>query len=278
MPETVDEKRRICHNCQNKAYGKKANKYKVCSVCHTIAYCGKECQRKDWPRHKENCLPVRVADFPGKGRGLVTSKDIKKGHVILEEVADIVVEESFRNARGIIDQVNKMSEERKSQFYKLKAIDREGGSTEVKIFFQNGRECKGYCALFLNSSLINHSCSPNTIASMETEVTNNVPQITQKVIAIRDIGKGEEITTTYLSVKDSVELKSQRRTILQTVFIDDCQCIVCVGDILDQDEIIKKVQNCDTYLICHTFMASPTTTFAFVILFHLSLGTWQTTN
>ena len=43
-----------------------------------ITYCSKECQVADWDRHEWNCVPVMVTEFPGKGRGLVASKDIIK--------------------------------------------------------------------------------------------------------------------------------------------------------------------------------------------------------
>lgn len=39
-----------CSNCN-----KKAEKLSNCSACQTVAYCSKECQRIDWPRHKTDC-------------------------------------------------------------------------------------------------------------------------------------------------------------------------------------------------------------------------------
>ena len=29
-----------------------------CAACHNIAYCGRECQRDDWPSHKRRCAPA----------------------------------------------------------------------------------------------------------------------------------------------------------------------------------------------------------------------------
>ena len=30
---------------------------KRCSHCDRVQYCSKECQRKNWPRHKQFCIP-----------------------------------------------------------------------------------------------------------------------------------------------------------------------------------------------------------------------------
>lgn len=30
-----------------------------CSACHSVRYCGRECQRKDWPDHKAQCRHIR---------------------------------------------------------------------------------------------------------------------------------------------------------------------------------------------------------------------------
>jgi hypothetical protein len=32
-----------------------------------VYYCTTACQRSDWPRHKTNCFPVRVADVGAAG-------------------------------------------------------------------------------------------------------------------------------------------------------------------------------------------------------------------
>mmetsp|Transcript_48393 Transcript_48393/g.94565 ORF Transcript_48393/g.94565 Transcript_48393/m.94565 type:complete len:963 (-) Transcript_48393:88-2976(-) len=42
-----------CHAC-NKMEGKK-NELKRCGHCNIVAYCGRECQKKDWKEHKKIC-------------------------------------------------------------------------------------------------------------------------------------------------------------------------------------------------------------------------------
>ena len=76
MPEDLTD-RRCCHKCSKTVTGKR--KLSKCGRCQSITYCGRECQREDWPRHSQYCIPVMVAEIPGKGRGLVASKAFKKG-------------------------------------------------------------------------------------------------------------------------------------------------------------------------------------------------------
>eukprot|EP00877_Chromochloris_zofingiensis_P012924 jgi/Chrzof1/7886/Cz02g40010.t1 len=40
------------------ACGQAADELKRCSRCKGIWYCGRDCQRMDWPRHKTECEPV----------------------------------------------------------------------------------------------------------------------------------------------------------------------------------------------------------------------------
>jgi len=41
--------------------GKAAAPLKACSRCRDKQYCGRECQRRDWPGHKKTCNVARVA-------------------------------------------------------------------------------------------------------------------------------------------------------------------------------------------------------------------------
>ena len=75
MPETLTDRNR-CHKC-DKTGKRKKDKLSKCGRCEAITYCSRECQAEDWPRHKDNCVPVMIAEVGEKGRGLVAAKDIK---------------------------------------------------------------------------------------------------------------------------------------------------------------------------------------------------------
>ena len=121
MPEIL-KRRKSCHKC-HKVYDKKLKTCKVCSSCHSITYCGQECQEEDWPRHRDNCIPVRVAvvDKQTGARGLVASKNFKKGEIIYAETALIVDEGS--GTITLSEKIKMLSDEQKSQFYKLEVRD-----------------------------------------------------------------------------------------------------------------------------------------------------------
>ena len=85
MPENLTDRNK-CHKC-HKTGERKKDKLSKCAGCHSITYCSKECQREDWPRHSDNCVPVMVKEYEEKGRGLVAAKDIKMGEQILTDKA-----------------------------------------------------------------------------------------------------------------------------------------------------------------------------------------------
>lgn len=36
----------------------KSEKFKKCARCKSTYYCGRECQKKDWKRHKKSCFNI----------------------------------------------------------------------------------------------------------------------------------------------------------------------------------------------------------------------------
>ena len=251
MPENLTD-RRCCHKCNMTVTGKR--KLSKCAQCHSITYCGQECQREDWPRHSQYCIPVMVTEIPGKGRGLVASKDFKKGQIIFKDTAAITIKAPsyIVPLHELKEQISKLSEEQKSKFYQLtphavgKLIPtqvtsalRENCLKEFTLFVNN---CTGLnidkdtLYLFINSSLLNHSCAPNaTVEKCGDDLQHN------KVIAIKDISKGEEVTESYLEGLE-LKTKTQMRTELQADCSFDCKCGVCTGSIPDQDGIISKIK------------------------------------
>ena len=146
MPEIATDKI-SCRTC-DKSVG-----LSRCARCHAISYCSVQCQRKDWPRHKYNCLPVLLTAVQGKGRGLVATKEFKKGDLIFTETAAISFEglgegvpvlrvdlenmmsNDTTNMNAIMDQVMALSDRER-----LKLLNRqlEGGQNLAKnlVFVQ----------------------------------------------------------------------------------------------------------------------------------------------
>ena len=62
-----------------------------CCTCGLAKYCGKICQRADWGSHKSSCPSFSVQTIPGKGRGLVATRRLGLGVVVLTEDPVVVL-------------------------------------------------------------------------------------------------------------------------------------------------------------------------------------------
>ncbi len=257
MPETYIEpltNRQECFQCHKTVTGKK--KLSKCAGCHAITYCGVECQREDFPRHKWNCLPVMVTEIPGKGRGLVAARDIKMGEQIFTDKVHIklysVGQDINEDIKSIKEQLNKLPSEARRQFHKLPAVDygNRGDFLIYQKFMNNSRirhakdesksetDCR---YLSLNILLINHSCAPNVAVGP----LQPYDEIKNEVRAIKDIPRGDEVTMCYISSYISnIEIvgfnRQQRREKLKSLYLFDCNCSVCSGKTADQEDVLKK--------------------------------------
>ena len=50
-----EDRRRLCERPECAALESGATKFGKCSRCKKVAYCGKDCQKLDWARHKGSC-------------------------------------------------------------------------------------------------------------------------------------------------------------------------------------------------------------------------------
>ncbi|KAJ7708336.1 hypothetical protein B0H17DRAFT_1325186 [Mycena rosella] len=125
---------------------------------------------------------------PNMGLGMFAKRDLKTDELILSERPVLVYPEGFRSSNP------------------------PGGP--------NDRWKIGdYRAVYLDSSRINHSCSPNTIADFD------FPSFSFVVRAVREIKEGEEISTMYCGLAAP---KSSRRQLL-AFCMDSCSCSVCTN-------------------------------------------------
>ena len=257
MPETYIEpmtNRQECFQCHKTVTGKK--KLSKCAGCHAITYCGVECQREDFPRHKWNCLPVMVTEIPGKGRGLVAARDIKMGELIFKDKAYIKIRADYHCGRpgsytnaSLLDQIENLPSEGKLQFYKLEIPylpedlnKKMNGHKELLIVLANGTDDEIFWRLHLNIALINHSCAPNAAKGLlQPEAGDDESDTRLEIRAIKDILKGEEITIFYDHPKNyrTIALKEERKNAFREMGFH-CKCNACSGEIESQDEIVKE--------------------------------------
>ena len=205
MPENLKDKKK-CFKC-NTVYDKKLKKCKVCQ-CHAVTYCGQECQLADRSRHEENCVPVMVKEYEGKGLGLVAAKDIKMGELILIDKA-AVTDEDF---------------------------DSCGLDPDVERMLLNQKILK-------DISMLNHSCSPNAEMGLLDGEKNEESEKRFELRAVKNISKGGEVTIYYpLSPQSCYRAHAFIRESIQEDFGFDCKCVVCLGQVPNQDGIVEKIR------------------------------------
>ena len=122
-------------------------------------------------------MPVIVKEMGAKGRGLVATKDMEMGTLIMKENAAVNVSTGFRAAMGeeafgreIERQMSNLSKEEQDEFYKLTKNKKTmmdpfvlGKYKEIIAIFENNRilSTESKLCVFNTVSLLNHSCIPN---------------------------------------------------------------------------------------------------------------------
>ena len=256
MPEFIQPvtDRQSCYKCHKTVTGRK--RFSKCSKCHAIAYCGKQCQVADWPRHAFNCVPVMVTEYEGKGRGVVAARDIKMGECIFMDKPLLKLpldpSEAHKDLDSLMKQLENLPSEAKLLFYKIdgrgRTMDIRGYKNEVmERFYANAGRAGDWWIFFLNAALLNHSCAPNAFADTFDQVSGE-PWC--EVRAIKDISKGEEVTVFYEIQKPGTLNLSyymygcnaqERRAAIWKELRFYCKCSACSGNDSEQDKIIKEL-------------------------------------
>ena len=194
-----------------------------------------------------------IQEIAGKGRGLVATKDISRGEIILKDRAVVTASDHDCSATKIQRQVDQLSKADRDDFYKLCAIkmvssDRDGSilsaenekhlaglSKSSAIFFNcaidNGkgfhreRDPEGLGNLsrsvYLGLSWMNHSCFANCALVSTTDTD------TLELITIVDVKKGEELTVNYLGSAFLTDTTIERRKMLRVKWGFLCNCFLC---------------------------------------------------
>ena len=216
-------------------------------------------QMQELPRHHHGVPGCRLAEAQRQLRPCNGHRDPREGpgEQILTDKAVICLDCSCdcgncdftccnltpEITKRFAKQVDKMSNSDRNAFYELKSstawydkkpclrnnVGQEDCLEELNIFFFNTRSSN----LYLSIALINQSCSPNTKMGDFGWDSNEVDIC--ELRAIKDISRGEEITTFYqrkLS-RDVLETKAERQKTLIEDYGFQCRCEVCRGEIPD---------------------------------------------
>ena len=243
-----------CVVCQSKDV-------KLCAGCSQVYYCGVACQKKDWKTHKEDCFPMKIVVVEDRGRGMVATRDIKQGHLVVQDCAILTAEyETVTNPdnwESLVEAVAGLPGADQDRFFSLQPRlnkgqilqsrlielgeegERKGELFTAQIVLNNGIALAdpGYnndrVGIFPRLSFINHSCSPNAKWS---QVEGNMER--KEVRALTRIKKGEEITCSYFGdAEDMVFASREERQQFLESWNFECKCVLCS---LNQEEFIKN--------------------------------------
>lgn len=162
---------------------------------------------------------VELVDIPGRGKGYRATTTIRRGEVLLFDMAfcsDLVGPSS--NA----DLARQCWQHKDREFLQLEVMSLQPGVTGegqqklVRALANNVFECTrepGHVALFVAAARFNHSCCPSAyVDSTRAECV---------VRALRDIPAGEEVCISYVPVSDS--LAKRQEALNGRGFVCTCQ-------------------------------------------------------
>ncbi|KAJ7043859.1 hypothetical protein C8F04DRAFT_1070678 [Mycena alexandri] len=178
--------------------------------------------------------PFVVRDIPGKGKGVVATRDIKQGELLIQEPPLFVVPKSISESPAALISrlLNNVTQANRDAFWSLsyvnfpEGLDPETHPEEVAlaIFQTNAVSANNDgVGIFPRMARLNHGCASafNVVYSWR----KREQQIF--IHALRDIQRGQELLTTYTETKRT---RNERREFLSQQYGFMCTCAVCSLD------------------------------------------------
>jgi len=207
-------------------------------VCGKAWYCDKNCQKLDWKAHKKACPPFAIKDVGPMGKGLVATRNLPKAACVFEENSLFSSKTAKIDEKKLLHVFSKLTPEKQAEVLNLndpKGPDNDddnnnNGEKLKRIFDENHMVISDFFSpttyqLFVKSSMINHSCNPNSFLANTTE--------TAQLVTFVEVKKGVELTHNYyyhgMMVKEISWLKYYDR---QQMIMQDynfvCKCVSCL--------------------------------------------------
>ncbi|KAK0195507.1 hypothetical protein F5146DRAFT_1025879 [Armillaria mellea] len=228
-------------------------------------------KRPDTPAH---C----ISESPGKGLGMFTTRKVTAGALILAERALMMVPAGVRGSPGIFEKYSaeqarqtvlfewekqleiaykRMPEERQKAFIALYNSHTQDGSGPIMgVIRTNGYGLGNqledkwlgavggtYTGVFNELSRLNHSCRPNTYRTFDRV------SFAMEIRAVRDIEKGEELTTYY---SDLLVPTTTRQQQLEPYGVR-CDCASCSNPRVSDDRRMEIAKKCKGDILADRF-------------------------
>ncbi|KZT28875.1 hypothetical protein NEOLEDRAFT_1086618 [Neolentinus lepideus HHB14362 ss-1] len=181
--------------------------------------------------------PFRVVDLPGRGKGLVATRDIQQGELLIRERPILRIPQQIDTSpTAYLEQIlSGLSDEDRRRFYDLSFVhlspDLHDDPLQVALaIVQTNAVSAGpaHIGVFPTMARLNHACAGafNSVYSWREGEGVLV------VHALKGIGKGQasldpcanELLTTYT---DSKRKRDDRRNYLSSQYAFNCTCAVC---------------------------------------------------
>lgn len=165
--------------------------------------------------------PFEIKEIEGKGMGVIATRDIKAGELILKETP-LVTHSNGSGIAGLDRLVAALSDADKDSYNSLYVNPSLASLSRPLAIFKTNAMGLGENAekggLFVEGSRFNHSCRPN--CSQWWDEKEGVSWF----IASRKIKSGEEICICYNKM---MEPRAERQRWLKKTFGFDCDCEAC---------------------------------------------------
>ncbi|KAK4162365.1 SET domain-containing protein 5 [Cladorrhinum sp. PSN259] len=182
------------------------------------------------PANQVSDPSYKVVDIPGKGKGVVATRKIKKHEEIMVDYAALVVDVGFtvgvevwRGYKMMHLAVDQLSERGKGDLMGLVRTNPQARDEVEDVLRTNAfsTELGGrtHMAIYTVVSRINHGCMPNAYTRFMQE------NLQVSVGAAKDIEKGEEITISYLVMGKTSD--ERKKALKQWGF--QCTCDLCTA-------------------------------------------------
>ncbi|EAA28732.2 SET domain-containing protein [Neurospora crassa] len=207
-----------------------------------------------WASHvrKQRETPYQITDVKGKGKGVVATRSIKQGEILMVDVPALLISEEFlreteREGKGHLRRrMVKRGLEQLPESTRRKVLELQKGSGSYEIDAILGINLKGLggdrsetdsalalleeqelqehgegmMGLFAEVARINHSCRPNA----RLRFSKN--RLAMEVVSYRPIFPGEEILISYTPLNLP---PSDRHNFLQQTHHFTCHCPLCTA-------------------------------------------------
>ncbi|TFL02976.1 hypothetical protein BDV98DRAFT_591785 [Pterulicium gracile] len=165
-----------------------------------------------------------VTDLPGRGKGLIATRNISRGELILRDKPLFVFPASIHGSPHelIAKHLTELTDYQRAQFHGLSYLPVSSeADIPLSIFQANAVAAgAGTVGLFPNFARLNHGCAGafNAVYSFREKEGEIV------VHAVKNIAAGSELLTTYFDTKRP---RASRQVHLLQAYGFSCQCSTC---------------------------------------------------